>query len=184
MACCLTAPSHYLNQCWLIISKLHLHSSEGNFIRDTTASIAKVCLKIAYKKIDWNLPGANEWSYVKYYSFIIVCLCYEYILHFLSPILLCQTYNWGIVAQLNRLKSFWCNVAFILVLWAHFPDNRDSMLEINQTSIQLENVRSMCDLCRSHSDIECVNRVVSRLAPSQWEMTLQSTAVSHWLDAN
>ena len=25
MACCLTAPSHYLNQCWLIISKIQLH---------------------------------------------------------------------------------------------------------------------------------------------------------------
>ena len=27
MACCLTAPSHYLNQCWLIISKVQWHSS-------------------------------------------------------------------------------------------------------------------------------------------------------------
>ena len=27
MACCLTAPSHYLNQCWLIISKVEWHSS-------------------------------------------------------------------------------------------------------------------------------------------------------------
>ena len=25
MACCLMAPSHYLNQCWLIISKIQLH---------------------------------------------------------------------------------------------------------------------------------------------------------------
>ena len=37
MACCLTAPSHYLNQCWLIISKVHWHSHEGNFTRDTSA---------------------------------------------------------------------------------------------------------------------------------------------------
>ena len=37
MACCLTAPSHYLNQCWLIISKVHWHSSEGNFAKDTSA---------------------------------------------------------------------------------------------------------------------------------------------------
>ena len=36
MACCLTAPSHYLNQCWLIISKIQLHSSNGNFTRDTS----------------------------------------------------------------------------------------------------------------------------------------------------
>ena len=31
MACCLTAPSHYLNQCWLIISKVMWLSCEGNF---------------------------------------------------------------------------------------------------------------------------------------------------------
>ena len=31
MACCLTAPSHYLNQCWLIISKVLWHSSEGSY---------------------------------------------------------------------------------------------------------------------------------------------------------
>ena len=37
MACCLTAPSHYLNQCWLIISRVQWHSSECNFTRDTSA---------------------------------------------------------------------------------------------------------------------------------------------------
>ena len=38
MACCLTAPSHYLNQCWLIISKARQwHSSEVNFTRDNSA---------------------------------------------------------------------------------------------------------------------------------------------------
>ena len=33
MACCLTAPSHYLNQCWLIISKVLWHSSEDIITR-------------------------------------------------------------------------------------------------------------------------------------------------------
>ena len=37
MACCLTAPSHYLNQCWLIISKVLWHSREYNFTGDTSA---------------------------------------------------------------------------------------------------------------------------------------------------
>ena len=37
MACCLTAPSHYLNQCWLIISKVQWHPSESNFPRDASA---------------------------------------------------------------------------------------------------------------------------------------------------
>ena len=38
MACCLTAPSHYLNQCWLIISEVLWHLPENNFtgnVQDT-----------------------------------------------------------------------------------------------------------------------------------------------------
>ena len=37
MACCLTAPSHYLNQCWLIISEVQWHSYWGNFTRDASS---------------------------------------------------------------------------------------------------------------------------------------------------
>ena len=37
MACCLMVPSHYLNQCWLIISKVQWHSSEGSLTKDTSA---------------------------------------------------------------------------------------------------------------------------------------------------
>ena len=33
MACCLMAPSHYLNQCWLIISEVPWHLSEAIIIR-------------------------------------------------------------------------------------------------------------------------------------------------------
>ena len=33
MACCLTAPSHYLNQCWHIISKVQWHSFEVSSTR-------------------------------------------------------------------------------------------------------------------------------------------------------
>ena len=36
MACCVTTPSHYLNQCWLIFSKVQWCSAEGNFTRDTS----------------------------------------------------------------------------------------------------------------------------------------------------
>ena len=36
MACCLKASSHYLNQCWLIISRVQWLSCEDNFIRDTS----------------------------------------------------------------------------------------------------------------------------------------------------
>ena len=37
MAWCLTVPSPYLNECWLIISKVEWHSSKGEFTRDTSA---------------------------------------------------------------------------------------------------------------------------------------------------
>ena len=36
MACCLTVPSHYLNQCWLIISEVQWHLYQGNFTRDAS----------------------------------------------------------------------------------------------------------------------------------------------------
>ena len=36
-ACCPTSQNHYLNQYWLVISKIHWHSSDGNFTRDTSA---------------------------------------------------------------------------------------------------------------------------------------------------
>ena len=38
MACCLTAPSHYLSQCGLIISKAQWHSADRSFTRDTSAT--------------------------------------------------------------------------------------------------------------------------------------------------
>ena len=36
MACCLMAPSHFLNQCWLIISEVWWHFSEDNFTIDAS----------------------------------------------------------------------------------------------------------------------------------------------------
>ena len=48
MACCLMAPSHYLNQYWLIISKVLWHFSEGNF----TAGISAI----------------NHWNWLEKYS--------------------------------------------------------------------------------------------------------------------
>ena len=54
MACCLTAPSHYQNQCWLIISKVQWHSSEGNSTIDTSPInhsnyLGKYSPKISFK---------------------------------------------------------------------------------------------------------------------------------------
>ena len=61
MACCLTAPSHYLNLCWLIINEVQGQSSEGNFTRDDT-SVTNYWneLENYLSKFSWNLPGTNE----------------------------------------------------------------------------------------------------------------------------
>ena len=59
MACCLAAPSHYLNQCWLIISKVQWHSSEGNFTKD--ASATEISLKNYLSKISFKSP-IFHWS--------------------------------------------------------------------------------------------------------------------------
>ena len=36
MACCMTIPNHYLNQCWVTFSRAQWHTSEDNFKRDTS----------------------------------------------------------------------------------------------------------------------------------------------------
>ena len=60
MACCLTAPSHYLNQCWLIIirsSGIHLRAI---LQEKPQPSVTEISLKISYLKFCSNLPGAYE----------------------------------------------------------------------------------------------------------------------------
>ena len=52
MACCLMAPSHYLIQCWLIISQVVWHSPDGN--------IHWKCWQIIHLKSQPHFPGGNE----------------------------------------------------------------------------------------------------------------------------
>ena len=46
MVCCLTAPNHYLNQCWLIIREVLWHLHDSNFKEMLKISILDMCLKI------------------------------------------------------------------------------------------------------------------------------------------
>ena len=55
---CLTAPSHYLNECWLIIKAVQWHSSDSNFTRDTP-TITKISMNITWIKFHSILPGAE-----------------------------------------------------------------------------------------------------------------------------
>ena len=61
MACCLTAPSHYLNQCWLIISEVLRHSHEGNFFTGNTKEIyQRYALRNINLRLQPHLTATNE----------------------------------------------------------------------------------------------------------------------------
>ena len=60
MACCLMAPSHYVNQCWLIISEVPLLHLRALSLDDVKIQINKIRLKIAVLKWHLVIPGANE----------------------------------------------------------------------------------------------------------------------------
>ena len=50
MACCLTAPSHYLRQCWLIIPEVFWHSPKVNF----TGNAQQICRWYVCNATSWN----------------------------------------------------------------------------------------------------------------------------------
>ena len=56
MACCLTAPSHYLNQWWLIL----WHSSGGSCGESPKLPVTKPSSEIASLKSHLDLTGDNE----------------------------------------------------------------------------------------------------------------------------
>ena len=58
MAWCLTAPSHYLNQCWLLISEVLWHSSENKSTARAQAIILHNELKSYVGKLLSYHPGA------------------------------------------------------------------------------------------------------------------------------
>ena len=60
MACCLRAPSHYLNQRWLIISEVQWYSRECNFIRDTSTTNLKNYFENYSSKISLKSPR-GQW---------------------------------------------------------------------------------------------------------------------------
>ena len=73
MACWLTAPSHYLNQCWLIITKVLWHSFATVSQQLPKPSISEISFEIGYLKFYSDPPGANE---LKHGDDLTYCLCY------------------------------------------------------------------------------------------------------------
>ena len=67
MAWCLRAPRHYLNQCWLISSKVFCDTDLRAIAQELLMDlICNICLDIKLLKLlpclkfQWNLPGASE----------------------------------------------------------------------------------------------------------------------------
>ena len=63
MTCCLTAPNHYLDQCWRIISRIqwHLYPRAILYTKDTSAiAITQISLKFTYLKFYSNLSWVNK----------------------------------------------------------------------------------------------------------------------------
>ena len=60
MACCLTASSYYLNQCWLITSQLLWHSSEGKLTQEMLKiTILAMGLNIITLRLQSHFPYSN-----------------------------------------------------------------------------------------------------------------------------
>ena len=64
MACCLMARSHYLSQCWLLISEVLWHSLESNFTANAQATILYNELKIILLKLLPHLLGDKELRWI------------------------------------------------------------------------------------------------------------------------
>ena len=64
MACCLTPPSHYLNQCWRTINMVHWHLYRAVSQEIPQPLTTKISLKITHLKFTLNLPGANELNWL------------------------------------------------------------------------------------------------------------------------
>ena len=68
MACCLTAPSHYLNQCWLTISEVLGHSPEGNFTGNAEDIYPWYEFENCLFKITAESHGVNELKVLIWFS--------------------------------------------------------------------------------------------------------------------
>ena len=78
---CLMAPSHYLNQCWLIINKVLWHYSESTIIRRSGDTSQQNKIKSCFFKITSRSPS-DQWVKLKDVSSSDLtehsCICIEF----------------------------------------------------------------------------------------------------------
>ena len=112
MACCLTAPSLYLNQYWLsAVRSCGIHQSALSW-EDLKIPINKTRLKIKFLELHSDLPGANE-------------LKYHFQIHYTESVKLllgkcCKTFVYNEKSALVQVMAWWQHQA---ITWAHVdPD--------------------------------------------------------------
>ena len=66
MACCLTVPSHYLNECWILIREARWHSSESNSTLSNQGTILYEFLIYIFKIM--ATPPRGQWVNSGYHS--------------------------------------------------------------------------------------------------------------------
>ena len=162
MACCLTAPIHYLNQCSsMIISEFQWHWYLAISQEMPQPSITKICLKITHLKLHSNFPRA-QWVKVIICK-IVAILVQKERLGF-PPLLLWLFFEklllWWSLIWLNYTGTIEEMGSDHFVLWC-----RPSCLQFR------------LPLTGSHHS----SRADFRFAPSQWEMALLCNDISHWL---
>ena len=86
MACCLTAPSHYLNQCWFLFLEVLWHSPESDFTANTQAFILyneienfnNIAISLRDQGLfDYSLPGDTRNQNISHYGIDSVHLLSE-----------------------------------------------------------------------------------------------------------
>ena len=129
MACCLTAPSHYLNQCWLIISKVLWHSSEGIIMRrseDTNQSnkIENCSFKMASRSprgqwVNWGAAACCRHLYLTSDRQRLGIRCSAVFINFHSCT---HKHDHNIIFQSNHDD---------VIKWKHFPRYWPYVLPVN-----------------------------------------------------
>ena len=126
MACCLTAPSHYLNNVdWSSVksSDIHIRAISQEMPQP---SIININLKITCLKFHKNLPGGNELIYF------------------------CSQMLWGLGCQLrnrhniNIVTGTWLKFLHDDVIkWEHFPCHWPFLREIHRSPVKMWTISFM-----------------------------------------
>ena len=124
MACCLMAPSHYLNQCWLIISEILWHAFQTAISQQMLMNlVCNMSLEITLLKLLKHLPEANELcSYFTSQSTLYSLFCLgktrkSMKLHF--TFLMCMKASWP---ALSLHKGPW-NCLTVKIFFCHYRNS-------------------------------------------------------------